>query len=357
MHVNWKHVAIALAVLPFAALLAAWIGFFNVGASSGHWKVTEWFLHFAMRSAIRTYALGVEVPEELPREAIQPAAAHFARGCAICHGAPGEARSPAMLRMLPQPPDLTMVVGEWTDAQLFRIVKHGVRFTGMPAWPAQSRDDEVWAMVAFLRELPAMTAGEYRSLAYGDGMPALRPAGVERLVAECARCHGIDGRGRSPATPVIAGQKEAYLAESLGAYTRGDRPSGFMSLPAVAAEPEDLAALARYFAGLEKAEVVRAPEDAALAARGEAIARNGIRARNIPACLSCHGAANRNPRYPRIAGQSADYMATQLRLFRAGTRGGTNYSHLMANIARELEDRDIAALAAYFSGVPDRGPE
>jgi mono/diheme cytochrome c family protein len=153
MHVNWKHLAIGLDVLPLVVVLGAWIGFLNVGASSGHWKITDWFLHFAMRSSVRTYALAVDVPAELPREAAQPAAGHFARGCAICHGAPGEPRSPAALRMLPQPPDLADVVGEWNNAQLFRIVKHGVRFTGMPAWPMQDRDDEVWAMVAFLREL------------------------------------------------------------------------------------------------------------------------------------------------------------------------------------------------------------
>ena len=157
MHVDWKHLAIGLAILPVAVLLATWIGFFNVGASSGHWRVTEWFLHFAMRSAVRTYALAVEVPDELPRYAIQPAAGHFARGCAYCHGAPGEPRSPAANLMLPMPPDLAGKVGEWSDAELFRIVKHGVRFTGMPAWPAQDRDDEVWAMVAFLRELPEMS--------------------------------------------------------------------------------------------------------------------------------------------------------------------------------------------------------
>ncbi|TIU17001.1 MAG: cytochrome C, partial [Mesorhizobium sp.] len=54
MHISWKKLAIALAILPFVVVLAAWIGFFNVGASSGHWKITEWFLHFAMRSAVRT---------------------------------------------------------------------------------------------------------------------------------------------------------------------------------------------------------------------------------------------------------------------------------------------------------------
>ena len=135
IRINWKHVAVALAVLPVAAVLFAWIGFFNVGASTGHWKVTDWFLHFAMRSAVRTYALAVDEPERLPVEAIKPAAGHFARGCAICHGAPGEPRSPATLKMLPLPPDLASVADEWEDAELFRIVKHGVRFTGMPAWP------------------------------------------------------------------------------------------------------------------------------------------------------------------------------------------------------------------------------
>lgn len=94
MHLRWKHVAIAFMALPFVVLIAAWIGFFNVGASTGHWKITEWFLHFAMRSAVRTYALAVDDPERLPRDGIQTAAAHFARGCAVCHGAPGEPRSP-----------------------------------------------------------------------------------------------------------------------------------------------------------------------------------------------------------------------------------------------------------------------
>ena len=158
MRIHWKHVAIGLAILPVAALFVAWIGFFNVGASTGHWKITEWFLHFAMRSAVRTYALAAPEPPPFDEVMLPPAAGHFARGCAVCHGAPGEPRSPAVLRMLPQPPDLARIAGKWTDAELFRIVKHGVRFTGMPAWPSQARDDEVWWMVMFLRRLPEMDA-------------------------------------------------------------------------------------------------------------------------------------------------------------------------------------------------------
>jgi cytochrome c553 len=352
MHVNWKHLAMALAVLPFTAVLVAWIGFFNVGASSGHWKITEWFLHFAMRSAVRTYALAVEVPDELPHHAIQPAAGHFARGCAICHGAPGEPQSPAVDLMLPRPPHLADKIDEWTDAELFRIVKHGVRFTGMPAWPVQTRDDEVWAMVAFLRELPAMEEGTYRDLAYGHGgSPTFNPTDLDRVLAECSRCHRENGRGHSSATPVLSGQSEVYLLESLRAYADGRRPSGIMALPVAVVDPDSLARLARHFATQPSHTPAGISRDLALVRRGEDIARSGVPRAKVPACIGCHRGRDRNPLYPTLAGQHIDYIEGQLKLFREATRGGTKFNHLMANAAKGLSDADIAALAAYFSGT------
>lgn len=352
MHVNWKHLAIGLAVLPFAVLFVTWIGFFNVGASTGHWKITEWFLHFAMRSAVRTYALAVEVPDELPRHAIQPAAGHFARGCAICHGAPGEARSPAVHLMLPHPPDLSEKVEEWTDAQLFQIVKHGVRFTGMPAWPTQQRDDEVWAMIAFLRELPAMDEATWRDLAYGEAEPLLGQAkDFNRALAECTRCHGEDGLGRSKATPVLAGQSELYLLESLDAYASGRRHSGVMGIPVAAVDPGLFADLARHFSALPSPKT-SSLWDPIRVELGEDIVRNGIPRRDVPACLGCHRSPDRNPVYPGLAGQPAEYLEVQLRLFRAEKRGGTRFEHLMRNAAKNLSDEEIAALAAYFAQMP-----
>ena len=352
MHIDWKHLAIALAVLPVAVLFVTWIGFFNVGASTGHWRVTEWFLHFAMRSAVRTYSLAVEVPDELPRHAIQPAAGHFALGCAICHGAPGEPRTPAVNLMLPHPPDLAPIVGEWTDAELFRIVKHGVRFTGMPAWPTQQRDDEVWAMVAFLRDLPDMDEKTWRDLAYGGTQTSTgRTRELEDAIAQCARCHGGDGLGRSAATPILAGQSETYLAESLRAFAAGERQSGVMAIPANAVDPALFDALARHFSALP-APLSAAGRDAELIARGETIARQGVRTRDVPACLGCHGEAGRNPHYPELSGQPGEYIAAQLNLFRAGNRGGTRFQHLMQAAAKNLSDDEIAALAAYFAQRP-----
>lgn len=352
MNVNWKHFAAALGVLPFVGVLGASIGFFDVSASSGHWKVTDWFLHFAMRSSVRTYALNVDVPGNLPRNSIQSAAGHFARGCAICHGAPGEPRPSVVNFMLPQPPDLATRSGNWTDAQLFRIVKHGVKFTGMPAWPTQKRDDEVWAMVAFLRELPALDQKRWRDLAYGELSPAVgQSANFQQVLSDCVRCHGKDGAGRSLMTPILSGQNKVYLVESLRAYAAKLRPSGIMETAATAVNPEFFEQLAQYYSiqPIQRASGTRDPE---LVKHGERIANHGDRDRDIPACLGCHGRRDRNQVFPELSSQSAEYLTGQLKLFRAGVRGGTPFEHLMRNAAKRLTDDEIAALAAYFAHRP-----
>lgn len=55
-----KCLAAAAALAPVAGLLIAWLGIIHVGATGGHWAVTEWFLHWTMRSSVRTAALGIK---------------------------------------------------------------------------------------------------------------------------------------------------------------------------------------------------------------------------------------------------------------------------------------------------------
>ncbi|TIO72866.1 MAG: c-type cytochrome [Mesorhizobium sp.] len=349
--IRLKHVVFGAVGLPVIVLLGAWIGFFNVGASSGHWKVTALFLQLAMRSAVRTYALAVDAPKTLDRRGLPAAAGHFARGCAICHGEPGEPRSPAVMRMLPQPPNLALTVGDWTDAQLFRIVKHGIRFTGMPAWPARDRDDEVWAMVAFLRELPKLDANEFRALAFdaGEASGGEREPAAPAALADCRRCHGSDGQGRGDLVPALAGQKQAYLFASLHAFASGDRTSGFMALPVTGVDPADLAALARHFAAQRPSSTDSDQVPAEMVIKGQQIAEIGIPERNVPACSGCHIGSDKNPIYPHLDGQHAAYLERQLKLFRSENRGGTQFWRIMATAAQRLTDDDIRAVSAYFS--------
>jgi cytochrome c553 len=72
-------------------------------------------------------------------------------------------------------------------------------------------------------------------------------------------------------------------------------------------------------------------------------------------CLACHGmnGNSTNPEWPTLAGQSAVYIAEQLRLFRAGAR--TN--PVMQPMASSLSDDDINDLAAYYATQTPTGLE
>src|SRR5262249_42518674 len=60
-------------------------------------------------------------------------------------------------------PDLAVNNTRYTEAELFWIIKHGIKMTGMPAW-ADHSDEELWATVAFIKKLPGMTPEEYAKL-------------------------------------------------------------------------------------------------------------------------------------------------------------------------------------------------
>ena len=336
-----RHILYAAIAAPLAALVVVWLGVVGVGAASGHWAVTEWFLHFAMRSSVRTAALGESAPPP-PTDALRPAAGHFATGCAPCHGAPGIPRPPSVQAMLPAPPDLASVVGTWSDAELHRIVMHGVRFTGMPAWPDPAREDEGWMMVAFLRALPDLDPRHYAEFVARPGAPP-----EDALPAACAGCHGWTGRDGGARVPVLAGQSEAYLRASLDAYARGARASGVMRQAVAGLSAEDRAALARMLAAFPPGEA--APATTIAATRPPTIATHGRPETGVPACLSCHGRPGQAGA-PRLEGQPADYLAGQLRLFRDGARGGGSYSGLMTQAASGLEDDEINAVSAWFAG-------
>jgi cytochrome c553 len=72
-------------------------------------------------------------------------------------------------------------------------------------------------------------------------------------------------------------------------------------------------------------------------------------------CTSCHGPNGNsvNPEWPRLAGQSAMYIAQQLRLFRAGTRDNP----IMKPMASTLSDQDISDVAVYFQAQTVAGLE
>ncbi|HEX5885040.1 MAG TPA: c-type cytochrome, partial [Pyrinomonadaceae bacterium] len=222
----------------------------------------------------------------------------------------------------------------------------------MPAWPSQQRDDEVWAVVAFLLEFPKLDQNSYRGLVGTDAAAEFGEA-FDQVLRHCESCHGPQGMGRGfGAAPRLAGQKVDYLYSSLSAYARQQRYSGIMQPVAARLNEEQMQRLAQHYANLPRNLPTETPDAAGAVERGQKIANEGIREQRIPACNSCHRQSGpRNPIYPELSGQYANYIVLQLKLFQREQRGGTSYAHLMRHVAPNLSNDQMQDVANYYESL------
>lgn len=340
---------VLLVVAAIGGFLVAWSGFYSVAASRGHWPGVEPFLKFGMRSSVRTHALGIRVPTLEDENSLRRGAAHFQQGCAPCHGSPAGPSMQVVRTMLPEPSDLKALVQTWKANELFWIVKNGLKYTGMPAWPTQERDDEVWDMVTFLRKLPDMAPTRYRELA---GLNADGTKSAD-LIYTCARCHGTDGRGHNTkAFPRLDLQTEEHLFAQMQAYASGQRPSGVMQTATAELTTANMTWLARHYASAAKKPDGQAAP--AFDPAGEEIFLRGAPEQGVPACIACHApnAAERDRAYPALLGQHAGYLEAQLALYRDGKRRRTAEAQLMSTVANRMTDAQIQTVVNYLSAQP-----
>lgn len=349
IRITWARAVAALVGIVAAGLLFAWSGVFQIAASSGHWPITAWFLHWTMQNSVRTHAAFTAPSNPRADQQLVSAAGHFAAACASCHGAPGRRPSPVMQAATPHAPNLSINAKEWTDKQLFWILQHGVKYSGMPAWAVQDRPDEVRRMVNFVRQLPTLSAEQYSALTQGaagagtTGARGLR----EGVLAGCTGCHGADGRGRGqPDIPVLGGQRPDYLLASLRAYATERRHSAVMGNAAAALNEGEMRALATHFAAMPG--LGRTPPSGS--ARAQAIVERGLPEVQLPACASCHAP---NKGYPVLAGQRASYLAQRLHQFRGEKEvvDARKTQATMPVIARRIPEDMIEPLAAYLAGT------
>ena len=175
-------------------------------------------------------------------------------------------------------------------------------------------------------------------------------AGEKIVTGVCAACHGIDGNSVITTNPKLAQQHPEYIAKQLANFNSGERKNAVMSGMAASLSPEDMANVAAYF-GSQKAKVGSAKTNAA-GSLGEKIYRGGIASVGVPACASCHGATGAGipVQFPRLSGQHADYVVTQLKAFYSGERANDN-AKVMRMIAAKMSDAEMAAVADYIQGL------
>jgi len=146
--------------------------------------------------------------------------------CAQCHGDTGQGDGIAEPYMRPMPRDFTSGVfkvrtsssGELpTDDDLKRIIRDGMPYTGMPAWPGLS-ERQIEDLVYYIKTFNDDFAGPY-------GVPEVvdipsAPGASEETVArgrivyeenQCTDCHGAQGRGDGPSATTLQDQWGNHL--------------------------------------------------------------------------------------------------------------------------------------------------
>ena len=177
------------------------------------------------------------------------------------------------------------------------------------------------------------------------------PAKAQAIVNQvCAACHSIDGNSLLPANPSLAGQHPEYLFKQLTEFKSGTRVNAVMTGMVANLTAEDMRNLAAYYSAQIPKQMAAKNKD--LVAQGRKLYRGGNAANGLAACAGCHSpnGAGIPAQYPRLASQHAEYVAAQLKAFRAGDRANDPLE-MMQSIAVKLTDKDIAALAEYISGL------
>jgi len=138
-------------------------GAYDVAADEPHWKVTQSVMEKVRSASVERRSAHIEVPQLGDATLITSGAGNYDAMCAGCHLKPGVAATEMSRGLYPTPPNFT-TRPPGDDAAAFWVIKHGIKMSGMPAWGQSMEDEYIWGLVAFLKELPDMSANRYREL-------------------------------------------------------------------------------------------------------------------------------------------------------------------------------------------------
>lgn len=174
------------------------VGLYNVGADAPHSTLVVGALQELRERSIANYARHVTVPADLNEpQRVAAGAALYNEMCTGCHLGPGVERSELSQGLYPSAPELARG-DDLTAAEQFWVIKHGVKFTAMPAWGKTHDDQLIWDMVAFIRQLPKMNAAQYQRAV------ASAPESHEEMME-----HMAAGKPDTPSEPDRADAKSA----------------------------------------------------------------------------------------------------------------------------------------------------
>ncbi len=143
-----------LAVLSLSAIAGTWLGLMPVSADGAHSRLEARIMPAVLHASIVRHASAETNPISLNEDNLKAGVDTYKAMCARYHSTPGSTSSIYGQSFYPPAPQLPKGMARYTDSQLFWLIKHGIRNTGMPAWGSMLSDEEIWQIVILLKNSP-----------------------------------------------------------------------------------------------------------------------------------------------------------------------------------------------------------
>ncbi len=178
-----KHLPGVLASLLGTALVAAWLAFSGVisVAADHHGPIdarADSLLNAVSRASIRRHAGRAVNPFAGDRAAAREGLLAFRESCLSCHGAGKIPPAEFAAGLNPGAPSLdSREIQAMSDGELFWVISHGIRATGMPAFAGSKDEKDLWKIVTFVRRLPGLAPEATTPLRAADEKPRANDSG------------------------------------------------------------------------------------------------------------------------------------------------------------------------------------
>ncbi|HEY2554133.1 MAG TPA: cytochrome c [Candidatus Cybelea sp.] len=156
-------VVATLVVLALAVYLAVEAGLVPANADAKPPRIERWMAKTSLSAALAREAPKSPNPVPLNDENLIAGVKLYAANCAVCHGAADAKPSNVARGLYQQPPQLAKDgVEDDPEGVTYWKVAHGIRFTGMPSFGQNLRDDQVWQLTLFLKHMDGLPAAPQR---------------------------------------------------------------------------------------------------------------------------------------------------------------------------------------------------
>ena len=159
-------ISVLVTVIALLAIFLIFVysGWVNVSAMNDEGGTMEWVMNTTKKNSIESRLEKISIPNLNDPKMIKEGFEHYNEMCVGCHGAPGKEETELSKGLNPQAPYLVKAANFIDARELFWATKNGIKMTGMPAWGKTHSDEKIWAIVAFMKKLPGISAEEYEKM-------------------------------------------------------------------------------------------------------------------------------------------------------------------------------------------------